>query len=387
MLKRQSIKKSALTPTVLISGGAGFIGSHIVEALLANKARVIVLDNFNTGKKIYVNQFLNNPDFALYDVDINQGIPEEIESVDYVMHLAGLEEYSFSKELINLDSLLTNSLGTKNLLDLVNKSNGKFLLVSTMDVYQGRMSQQDMEKYFGHSGMEDNKFSLTEAKRFAEAVAWEYFKKNDTDVRIVRLPEVYGPRMSLDSSGNLGSFLKDLIEGHNVTIYGEGFEREYYLYVADAVSGLFKALFNQDTKGGIYSLVPGEQLSVLELAYVVKSLADGGVDVQFKPRLTDAMPQAALPNTASLKELNWFSKVTLKEGIIKTLQWFGYTPNENTFKPGKYIQQKQESKQKASAAELFTLQNAKASEIFTAQPVPSNAPTWPAAVPPIAPKF
>ena len=340
MLKKQTIKKSALVPTVLISGGAGFIGSHLVEALLNNKARVVVLDNFNTGKKIYVNQFLNNPNFALYDVDINEGIPKEIESVDYVFHLAGLEEYLFSKDLINLDSLLTNSLGTKNLLDLVAQSGGKFLLVSTIDVYQGKMSQLELDRYFGYTNLEDNKFSLTEAKRFAEAMAWEYFKKNSTDVRIVRLPEVYGPRMNLDASGNLGAFLKDIIEGRNITVYGDGYEKEHFLYVEDAVSGLLKALFNQDTKGGIYSLVPEEQISVLELAYLMKSLADGSIDVQFKPRIVEALSANVTPNTWSLKALNWKSKIDLREGVIKTLDWLGYVSNTNSFKPAKYITQK-----------------------------------------------
>ena len=126
MPKQQVISKSPLVPTVLISGGAGFIGSHLAEHLLWNKARVIVLDNFNTGKEIHVKHLLNEPNFALYDVDINEGIPEDIKSVDYIFHLAGLEEYFYSKEYLNLDALFTNSLGTKNLLDLARKSSPNF---------------------------------------------------------------------------------------------------------------------------------------------------------------------------------------------------------------------------------------------------------------------
>ncbi|MFZ2663834.1 MAG: NAD-dependent epimerase/dehydratase family protein, partial [Patescibacteria group bacterium] len=268
MPKKQVITKSALVPTVLISGGAGFIGSHLAEALLENKARVVVLDNFKTGKEIHVKHLLKNPNFALYDVDINEGIPLDIESVDYIFHLAGLEEYLYSKDFINLEALFTNSLGTKNLLDLATKSKAKFLLASTIDVYQGRMSQLDLDEYFGSTKKEENKFSLIEAKRFAEAVVWEYFKKYDLDVRIVRLPEVYGPRMDISSSGFLGSFLKNIIDGSSIEIYGEGTEEKYYLYISDVVSGLVKAQFNPKTKGNIYSLAPDDSVSALEVAYL-----------------------------------------------------------------------------------------------------------------------
>ena len=164
MPKQQTITKSSLIPTVLISGGAGFIGSHLAEYLLENKSRVVVLDNFKTGKDIHVKHLLSDKNFALYDVDINEGIPSEIQSVDYIFHLAGLEEYFYSKDYLNLESLFTNSLGTKNLLDFAKKSSAKFLLASTVDVYQGRLSQVDLGKYFGSSSGDENKFSLIEAK-------------------------------------------------------------------------------------------------------------------------------------------------------------------------------------------------------------------------------
>ena len=117
-IKEQVIKKSALSPTVLIAGGAGFIGSHLSQALLQRDARVIVLDNFKTGKDVYISSFLENPKFAVFDTDINEGLPKNIHSVDYIIHLAGVESYLYSRDAVSLDSLLTNALGTKNLLDL-----------------------------------------------------------------------------------------------------------------------------------------------------------------------------------------------------------------------------------------------------------------------------
>ena len=340
--KKQTIKKSALVPTVLISGGAGFIGSNLAENLLANEARVVVLDNYKTGKDTHISHLLNNPNFAFYNVDINLGIPNEIESVDYIVHLAGLEEYSYSKELLNLDSLLTNSLGTKNLLDLARVSEAKFLLVSTIDVYQGKMSQVDLSKYFGGNNFDENKFSLTEAKRFAEAVVWEYFKKYGIDARIVRIPEVYGPRMNLEASGSLGSYLKSIIDGMDISIYGDGFEKEYYLFISDVVSGLTKGLFGPNTKGNIYSLVPDSSISALELAYFVRKMADRELNILFKPRIGDNLVNIKLPDSFNHKDIDWKYKVGLEEGIKKTLEWFGYSINQNSFKPAKYIQQKVE---------------------------------------------
>ncbi|HOA18587.1 MAG TPA: NAD-dependent epimerase/dehydratase family protein [bacterium] len=344
--KKQTIKKNSLTPTILISGGAGFIGSHVSEHLLGNNARVIVLDNYSTGKDIYINHLLNNPNFAFYNVDINHGIPQDIESVDYVIHLAGLEEYLYSKEYINLDSLLTNSIGIKNLLDLAKISEAKFLLVSTIDVYQGKMSQLDIQKYFGNTSLEENKYSLTEAKRFSEALLWEYFKKHNLDSRVVRLPEVYGPRMNLDASGSLGTYLKSVIEGRDLLVYGDGYSKEYYLYISDAVLGISKALFGPDTKGNIYSLIPENPISSLELAYLVRKMADGEINVQFKEGLPEIFSVYRNPDIYTLKNLDWKSRIDLKQGIAKTLEWFGYTANQNSFKPNKYVEDRIKEKTK-----------------------------------------
>lgn len=366
MPKKQVITKSALVPTVLITGGAGFIGSHLAEALLENNARVIVIDNFKTGKKIYVKDLLTNKNFALYDADINIGLPPEIESVDYIFHLAGVEEYLYSKDFLDLDALFTNSLGTKNLLDLARKSSAKLLLVSTVDVYQGRISQLYLDRYFGVKSGDENKFSLIEAKRFAEAIVWEYFKTHDVDVRIVRLPEVYGPRMDLSSSGFLGGFIKNVLEGNSIEVFGEGTRKEYYLYISDVISGLVKAQFNQKTKGNIYSLVPEEPVSALETAYMVKSLADANLPVQFKPDISDFKPQVNTADTYNVKDLSWSPKVTMKEGIAKTLEGFGYSVNTHAFKPNKLVEQKIQEidKKEASKEELVSLQGIVAEKII-----------------------
>ncbi len=356
MKAKSVIKKSAMIPTALIAGGAGFVSSYLSEALLNKGARVIVLDNFKTGKQSYVNHLLTNPNFALFDCDINEALPEELVSVDYVFHLAGLEEYSYVKEVMDLTSLLTNAVGTKNLLDITKRSESKLLLLSTTDVYEGRMSQLELSEYFGRSKIEENRYMLAEAKRYAEALVWEYYKKNDIDVRIVRVPEVYGPRMNLMSTGNLGRFVSDLIAGRELTIYGEGDEKEFYLYVEDAVAGVLKSMYNDKTKGNIFSLVPHEPVTVLELAYMLKSVADRGVEVKFEDIKPDNYVRRGIlkmPDTFNLQLLKWEPKISLRDGLVKSLQAFNYSANQYSFKPAKLIdQRKAEKAAQASFSEV-----------------------------------
>ncbi|MFC1722240.1 NAD-dependent epimerase/dehydratase family protein [Patescibacteria group bacterium] len=341
MQKKNTIKKSALAPTILVAGGAGFIGSHLAEVLLHKEARVIVLDDFRTGKEIHVKHLLNNPKFALYDVDINLGIPSEIESVDYIFHLAGLEEYLFSKEDIDLDSLLTNALGTKNLLDLAQKSNAKFVLASTIDVYEGVMSQLSLNSYFGENDIQEKKYTLAEAKRYAEALVWEYHKRNSTDVRIVRFPEVYGPRMNLESSGTLGKLMRDLIDGRHFILKGDGSKKDYYLYINDAVSGMVKALLEEKTAGKIYTLVPSQPVTNLEIAFLMRGLADRHVDIKFEDDKNLLLRKNAEPDTYNLRDLKWKAKTDFKNGVSTTLTWLGYQINEHSFKNAKLLEQKQ----------------------------------------------
>jgi UDP-glucuronate decarboxylase len=341
MTTKNVIKKTPLSPTVLIAGGAGFIGSHLAEALLLKEARVIVLDNFKTGKDFWVGHLLSNPKFALYDVDINSALPPEIESVDYIFHLAGVEEYLYSDKEVNLDALLTNAVGTKALLDLAHRSSAKFLLASSIYVYQGMMSQINLGEYFGRTSVEEKKYSLTEAKRYAEALAWEYYKKHDTDVRIVRLPEIYGPKMDLEASGNLGRLITELTDGKDLTVYGEGVEKEHYLFINDAVSGIIKALFNDKTKGKIFSLVTPEPYSTLEVSFLLRSLANHPIKVNFKPKPKGIEPRSVYPDTSNLKDLKWDVRTSFRDGVIKTLNWFGYDTTDRSFKPAKLIDDKE----------------------------------------------
>jgi nucleoside-diphosphate-sugar epimerase len=340
MSAKKSIKKSALAPTVLIAGGAGFIGSKLAEALLKKGSRVVVVDNFSTGKRNHVKHLLPESKFALYDVDINEGLPQEIESVDYIFHLAGLEEYLFSRKTLNFNSLLTNSVGTKTLLDLAEKSSAKFLLVSTVDVYEGVASDSGLDNYFGHTSVEENKFRVTESKRFAEAMVWEHYKKFETNVRIVRLPEVYGPGMDLEATGFLGPLLDDLLHHRDLKVYGDERRQEYYLHINDAVSGLVKAMFKEGTRGEIYSLVGEEPVKLLKIAFMLRSLADRRTEIGFAEGVGSVPSATRSVERENLKKLEWSPEIGLKSGVVETLESFDYKPSKSSFKPADLIREK-----------------------------------------------
>jgi nucleoside-diphosphate-sugar epimerase len=348
MSKSRIIKKSVLSPTVLIAGGAGFIGSHLAETLLEQKVNVVIVDNIDiSGKEIHIENLLKNENFAFFDADINKGLPQEIESVDYVFHLTGVETYMYSDGW-GLETLLANSLGTKNLLDFAQNCGAKFLLVSSTDVYHGLLSSQNLIHYFGKTEFEERRYSLIEAKRYAEALVWEYFKKYDLDARIVRIPKVFGPRMPLNSTDDLNSAIKDLLEDHNLRLHGEGTEKNYYLYISDAVTGILKAVFSGETKGNIYSLVTKEPFTALEVIYLLKSMANRELNVEFKPKSGEIQQRFVEPDTTNLKELEWDAKIDFKSGMANTLKWFGYETNEHSFKANKLIEENEKNKNKAN---------------------------------------
>jgi len=313
-------------PRALVAGCAGFIGSHLVESLLEKNILVTGVDNLSTGKKIYLEKSLKNSNFNFVENDLNNGISKDIENVkyDYVFHLASSESHTKdNNDDIEYQILLTNSIGTKNLLEFASKNNSKFVLVSSLEIYQGFVSSISLENYFGSSEEEERAFSYSEAKRFAEALVWQFYKKNDLDVRIIRLSEVYGPRMSLKSSASLGVSLDYFLHDQDLVVSGDGLSKERYAYISDAINLIETSVFNEVGRGLILPLVPN-LTTPLEIAYLLKDMSAGKLDILFRPaKKVEVIPSVEKIDTSSLKKIGFEIKVSFKDGIAQTVKWFG----------------------------------------------------------------
>ncbi len=313
---------SAQKINCLIAGGASFIGKKLAEALLFQNCNVIAVDDLTTSKEKNIEDLKTKPQFTFIKASINKELPKELKEEDFdaIFHLAGVEDHSLDKD-INLNTLRTNALGTINLLELAKESRARFLFGSSIEVYLGVLSSLNLENYFGQTEKEQKKYSLAEAKRFGEALIWEYRKKYGINARIVRLSEIYGPGMDLKSSGSLGKFLEGAKENNALAINGDGLKKEYYTHIRDVIFGLYQAVFAKETAGKIYPLCDLKPVTELELAYLLQSLIEPKPDIIFKPPLKEIeVPELKIIDGQLQRDLNWEPKISLKEGIKETLQ-------------------------------------------------------------------
>lgn len=306
-------------PLVLVAGGGGFVGSFLCELLLQQNCRVVCLDNLITGSKKNLKNCLENPDFLLIKQDLTQPISQEISEANYIFHLAGIEAYP-SETGLSLESLLVNISGTINLLNLAEKTGGKFLLGSTSRVFQARVATKELIDYFG-KGMAGGIASFSEAKRSAEAITTEYAKKRGVDARIVRLDWIYGPRMNLKSGGILARMIKQVIKGGPVEIPGDGSKKIRPTFVSDVIYGLSKAMFGTGTSGRIYNLINPKEETIISLAYHLQSLFGQDLKIEYVSEKEVFFPEPEKELTTNEK-LGWQPKIELDDGLRQTLQYF-----------------------------------------------------------------
>ncbi|MDZ7586949.1 MAG: NAD-dependent epimerase/dehydratase family protein, partial [Patescibacteria group bacterium] len=196
MPAKQKPHSSHQLPVALVAGAAGFIGSHLCETLLSQNCKVYAVDNWTTGKKANLQNLLKQKNFVFIEHNLEKPFDTPIPKVDYIFHLAGVETYINGQD-ISLETLLVNSLGTKELLEIAKTQQAKFLLASTVDILSGQMASTDREETYSHH----------EAKRFSEAITFEYLNRYEINARIVRLGLIYGPMMDLASGNDLAQFL------------------------------------------------------------------------------------------------------------------------------------------------------------------------------------
>lgn len=317
---KQQTQIKAKKPTALIAGGAGFIGSHLCETLISQNFNVICVDNLSTGKKENIKSVLTNPNFTFIEGNINDQnfyLAPSLE-IDYCFHLASIEEFAQS-ENFSLDTLLVNSLGTRQLLEIAKDNNAKFILFSAADLYSGAISTSSLRYYFGKSPEGESVLSFHEAKRFAEALSFEYFKKFNLDITIIRLKDVYGPRMNLDAKGEIEGLLKAAINKETLKIYGDGLKTVNPTFVSDVIFASVKAAVGS-YNGEIFNLVNPEKVTIESFAQTLKLVA-GPLEIERKKdKTTLELPESHFDLTNTKEKLGWNPKVSLAEGISTLIQ-------------------------------------------------------------------
>lgn len=311
--------------TVLVAGGAGFIGYHLCKSLLNDNYNVICLDNFLTSDKSNLKDLVKDSKFTFLECDITRSI-QNLPQLDYIFHLASpaSPNKKSARSYINfpIETLLANSLGTYNLLELARKFNSKFLFASSSEVYGDPSVSPQREDYFGNVNPNGIRSVYDEGKRFGEAITFGYLRKYDLDVRIIRIFNTYGPVMSVDDGRVVSSFINQAIRNKPITVYGKGNQTRSLCYVADMVSGIKLAMFTSSTKGEVFNLGNPDERNILDIAIIIKNLTGSISEITFEDLPIDD-PKTRKPDVSYAKEvLGWEPKVKTEEGLKKTIEYF-----------------------------------------------------------------
>lgn len=310
---------------VVITGGAGFIGSNLSELLLEKGHEVIAVDNLITGSEQNIQQLSSNSSFKFIRHDIVNPLPEDIEA-DAIFHLASPASPNANSPrsyiAFPVETLLTNSQGTYQLLEFAKKKNAKFLFASTSEVYGDPEISPQPESYFGNVNPNGVRSVYDEAKRFGEAMTFAYLRKHGLDVRIVRIFNTYGPRMQPDDGRVVSNFINQALNNQSITIYGDGMQTRSFCYVSDMIDVLERAMFLEATSGEVINVGNPDERTIKEIAELVKQMTNSDSEIIYED-LPEDDPKIRQPEISKARSLlGWEPKVGLEEGISKTIEYF-----------------------------------------------------------------
>jgi dTDP-glucose 4,6-dehydratase len=302
----------------VVSGGAGFIGSHLCEALLESGTGVVALDNLLTGAAGNVSGLLANPDFEFRQANVNNEVVVDGD-VRYVLHFASPAsppQYDANP----IHTLKVGTLGTMNMLGLARAKGATFLLASTSEVYGDPLVHPQPETYWGNVNPIGPRGCYDEAKRCAEAFAMAYHKAHGVDTRIVRIFNTHGPRMQVLDGRAVPNFMAQAIRGEPLTVYGDGSQTRSLCYVSDLVRGVLAALERADELPT--NLGNPEEVTVLELAQTIVRLAGSKSTIEFRELPVDDPKQRRPDISRARNLLGWEPRVALEDGLARTLEYF-----------------------------------------------------------------
>ncbi|XP_010518480.1 PREDICTED: UDP-glucuronic acid decarboxylase 4 [Camelina sativa] len=294
---------------VVVTGGAGFVGSHLVDRLIARGDNVIVVDNFFTGRKENVMHHFSNPNFELIRHDVVEPILLEVDQIYHLACPASPVHYKYNP----VKTIKTNVVGTLNMLGLAKRVGARFLLTSTSEVYGDPLQHPQVETYWGNVNPIGVRSCYDEGKRTAETLTMDYHRGANVEVRIARIFNTYGPRMCIDDGRVVSNFVAQALRKEPLTVYGDGKQTRSFQFVSDLVEGLMRLMEGEHV--GPFNLGNPGEFTMLELAKVVQETIDPNAKIEFRPNTEDD-PHKRKPDITKAKELlGWEPKVALRQGL------------------------------------------------------------------------
>ncbi len=311
---------------IIVTGGAGFIGSHLCERLLGGGYEVICVDNLLTSSERNVSLLKEYKNFTFLHHDVINPLPD-IGKIDALFHLASPASPNHHSKLsyhaLPLQTMLVNTTGTLELLKVAKKHNAKFLYTSSSEVYGNPLEHPQKETYLGNVSTTGPRSVYDEAKRFGETLVSYFTRDEELDGRIARVFNTYGPRMLKEDKRMIVVFILQALKGEPITLFGDGTQTRSLNFVSDTVEGLMRLMFTPGLAGEVVNIGNPEEHTVSEYATLVKKITNSGSEIILSEKLPKDDPIRRRPDISKAKELlGWTAKVTLEEGLKKTVQYF-----------------------------------------------------------------
>ena len=300
----------------LVTGGAGFVGSHLVNRLIKKGEEVICLDNFFTGRKSNILEHIGNPLFELIRHDVTEPITLEVDRIWHLACPASPIHYQFNP----IKTSKTSFLGTYNMLGLARRVGARLLMASTSEIYGDPEVHPQPESYKGSVNTIGIRSCYDEGKRIAESLCFDYYRKHNVEIRVARIFNTYGPNMLPDDGRVVSNFIVQAIQGNSLTVYGDGSQTRSFCYIDDLVEGLTK-LMNSDYIGPI-NLGNPEEFTINQLAELIKNKINQNLKIKYLELPKDDPMQRKPDITLAINKLKWKPTILLEEGLNKTINYF-----------------------------------------------------------------
>ncbi|AOR38925.1 NAD-dependent dehydratase [Candidatus Melainabacteria bacterium MEL.A1] len=302
---------------ILVTGGAGFIGSHLCEKLLEQGNHIICLDNFFTGSRKNVEHLFDNREFELIRHDIIEPIILEVDQIYNLACPASPVHYQYNA----IKTIKTNVLGVTNMLDLADSAKARILQASTSEVYGDPIVHPQKESYWGNVNPIGIRSCYDEGKRVAETLMMDYHRQHKVDIRIIRIFNTYGPRMAQNDGRVVSNFIVQALKNEDITIYGDGSQTRSFCYVDDLVRGMI-SLMNAENFMGPVNVGNDGEYTILDLAKMIIELTNSSSKLIFKPLPSDDPCQRKPDLSLAKEKLEYAPTVNVKDGLLKTIEYF-----------------------------------------------------------------